>query len=203
MKNALGFLLFCAIVEFTGALHAQTGTNQITLVGAPANLVTTGGVTYAQYDWSFGGCDIMVQIGPLVSEGNNLSFDFEFGMETGVACPEFIVQQSATVVLGALAPGNYTLTTTSWGSPVATNVFTVPTNSAPMLQPIGFAADGSFQMQLNGFGSVGYLLQTSTNLTSWTTLSTNFVGQALADPSPAGPAQRFYRLQIPRTVFGP
>jgi hypothetical protein len=96
------------------------------------------------------------------------------------------------------------LTTTSWGVPVATNTFTVPTNSTAMLQPIGFAADGSFQIQLNGVAYVHYVLQSSTNFVKWTSLSTNFMGQPLRDTCPGLPGLRLYRVQIPQTVtLGP
>ena len=89
------------------------------------------------------GCEAAARIGPLIREGSDFSFDFDFEWETGVACPMYVLIENATVVLGALAPGDYTLTTTSWGVPVATTPFTVPTNSTPTLQPICVAADGS------------------------------------------------------------
>ncbi len=166
----------------------------------PCSLVTTGGITYAGYTWAMMGCEAAARIGPLIREGSDFSFDFDFEWETGVACPMYVLIENATVVLGALAPGDYTLTTTSWGVPVATTPFTVPTNSTPTLQPICVAADGSFQMQLNGVANVRYVLQCSTNLVNWTSLSINSIGPPLTDPSPALPGCRFYRVQILQTV---
>jgi len=121
-----------------------------------------------------------------------------------VPCPDYVFSESATVVLGALTPGDYTITTTSWGTPVETSTFTVPTNTTPTLQPLGFAADGSFRMQLNGAVNVAYVLQTSTNLLNWTSLSTNSIGPPLTNSPPAFPGWRYYRVQIPNTInLGP
>lgn len=201
MKTGSKFLGLCAIVGCGGLAHAQVWQPVRVDLLAPVSLVTTGGITYAEYTWGLGGCEAVDSIGPLIRNGSDFSFDFDIETETGVVCPEFIVVELNTVVLGALAPGDYTLTTTSWGMPVATNTFTIPTNSTPMLQPIGFAADGSFQIQLNGVTSVGYVvLQCSTNFVDWTSLSTNSVGEPLIDTSPVLPGCRFYRVQILQTV---
>jgi hypothetical protein len=166
----------------------------------PSNVVTTGGITYAEYQWGMGGCMEIEGIGPVIRNSNDFSIDFDLAMETGVVCPDIFYTESATIVLGALSPGSYTLTTTSWGAPVGTNTFTVPTNSGPMLQPIGFAGNGTFQMQLNGVPYVSYVLQSSTDLMNWNSLSTNFVGQPLTDPSAVLSGWRFYRIQIPNVV---
>jgi hypothetical protein len=162
-----------------------------------------------------GGCQSIEGIGPLIRGGSYFSLDFRIQVETGVLFCPAAFEESATVVLGALAPGTYTLTTTSWGLPVTNYTFTVPTNTTPALQPIGFAANGSFQMRLNGAANVGYLLQCSTNFVNWTSLSTNSAGPTsgafagpstllLTDTSPGLPRRRFYRVQIPQTVtLGP
>ena len=170
----------------------------------PISLVTTGGITYATYTWGMGGCLAIAGIGPVIRSGPDFSFDFDIELQTGVPCPQDMFIESATIVLGALPAGAHSLTTTSWGVPVGTNLFTVPTNSTPMLQPIGFASDGSFQIQLNGLPDVRYVLQSSTNFVDWTSLSTNLVGQALTDTSSGPHDRRFYRVQIFQTVtLGP
>ena len=129
-----GVLLgFCAIVGRPALLHAQ-----------PDSLFTTGGVTYAEYSW---GTPAPQSMGPLIRNGSNFSFDLSFSSYGGGVVGGGFFYGYA-VVLGALAPGDYTLTTTSSNVPTATNTFTVPTNATPTLQPIGFAADGSFQIQV-------------------------------------------------------
>jgi hypothetical protein len=189
------FLGLCAIVGCVGSVRAQVW-QPIRVSLGPVRVVTTCGITYAEYTWVMGGCLKVDSIGPLIRNGSNFSFDFEIEQETGVPCPLYVFLESTNVVLGALAPGTYTLTTTSWGVPVATNTFTVPIPT-PILRPISFAGDGSFQMQLlNGVTNVSYVLQCSTNFVNWTSLSTNSVGPPLRDPSPVLPGPCYYRVQI-------
>jgi hypothetical protein len=135
-------------------------------------------------------------MGPLIRNGNNFSYNFELERETGVPCPMFVILETTTVPLGALAPGTYTFTITSWSVPIETNTFTVPMPT-PILRPIGFGGDGSFQIQLsNGVNNVSYVLQCTTNYMNWTSISTNSVEQQLRDPSPVVPGSRYYRVQI-------
>ena len=196
------FLGLCASIGCAGLVHAQ-GWAPVTVSLGPVSVVTTCGITYAQYTWLLVECEILRQsydsIGPVSCNGSNFWFNFDIETATGVDCPELIINETTTAVLGTLAPGTYTLTTTSWGVPVATKTFTIPTNSTPatpILQPIGFAADGSFLIQLNGVTNVSYVLQCSTNFVNWTSLSTNTVGPPLRDPCPVLPGPCYYRVQI-------
>ena len=188
------FLALCASIGCADLVHAQEG---------PVNLVTTGNVTYAQYTWEWCGCDQLVGIGPVIRNGSNFSYDFDVAVEIGVPCPLLCGPVNNTVALGTLAPGDYTMTTTSWKVPVATNTFTVPTNSTPMLQPIGFDTNGSFNIQLTGVPNVSYVLQCSTNLVDWTSLSTNSVGSPLRDTSTVVPGPRYYRVEIVNLTISP
>ena len=121
------FLGLCAIVGCTGLVHAQVW-HPVSIV-VPPSVVTTNGITSAEYEWVLGGCMDMYSMGPLIRHGSGFSYNFDLELETGVPCPMFDILEHTTVVLGALAPGTYTLTTTSWGVPVATTTFTVPKNS--------------------------------------------------------------------------
>jgi hypothetical protein len=196
------FVGLCASIVCTGLVHAQDW------VSAPwsgtVSVVTTGSDSYAEYRWDLLGyeCEYLISTGPVIRNGNNFRYDFELGKTTGGICPQFVGIMNTTAALGALAPGNYTLTTTSWGVPVATDAFTVLKNSTRTLQPIGLGADGSFNIQLTGVTNVSYVLQCSTNLVTWTSISTNSVGPPLKDPSPVGPC--YYRVQIldTTTVLG-
>ena len=170
------------------------------------SVVTTGSVTYAEYTWPLKGyeCEELISTGPVIRNGSNFSYDFELGKTTGGVCPQFIGNMNTTAALGVLAPGNYTLTTTSWSVPVMTTPFTVPTSSTQTLYPIGLGTNGSFNIQLTGVTNVSYVLQCSTNLLNWTSLSTNSNIQLLKDTSPASPGSRYYRVQIldTTTVLG-
>ncbi len=203
------FLGLCASIGCAGLVHAQTNWQPVTVSLSSVSVVTpVPGIplmdnTYAQYTWFFPCRERADSIGPLNRNGNNFSYNFDLEEQIGGPIPLCILVKNTTVVLGNLAPGTYTLTTTSWNTPIATNTFIIPTNSpvppttSPVLQPIGFAADGSFQIQLlNGVTNVSYVLQCSTNYMDWTSLSTNSVGQPLKDPCPGFPGSRFYRVQV-------
>ena len=60
----------------------------------------------------------------------------------------------------------------------------------------GTYADGMFQVQLSGGAGQNYIFQGSTNLSNWTSLSTNNAFYNLldfADPGASNFPQRFYR----------
>lgn len=135
----------CASIGCAGLLQAQIGETNVTWQGT-VDVVTVSNVTYAKYTWMLYGCDCesVFSTGPLIQNGSNFKFDFDLQDETGpVACPQFIARVTTTADLGLLAPGDYTLITTSWGTPVGTNAFTIPIISkpppTPVLCPSGFA----------------------------------------------------------------
>jgi hypothetical protein len=198
------FLGLCVSMGCAGLLQAQTqiGETNVTWQGT-ISLVTVSNITYAEYTWVLYGCDCesVDSLGPLVQNSNSFSYNFDLEMETGpVACPQFIARITTPAALGQLAPGNYTLITTSWGAPVATNNFTISTNSQfspPILCPMGFGTNGWFQIRMSNCDSnTSYVLQCSTNLVNWIPLSTNSGGPPFIDPSVVSPGQRFYRVRI-------
>jgi hypothetical protein len=187
----------CASIGCAGLLQAQV-TN-VTWRGT-VGLVTTNNVTYAEFMWPLFGflCENVVGTGPLVGNDSNFWYNFELTEPvTPMICPQFVANITTTVPLGTLAPGTYTLTTTSWGVPVMTNTFTIPTSSTPILYPVGFCTNGSFEIQMSNCDSnMSYVLECSTNLVNWTSLSTNSGGPPLMDPSPVLPGPCYYRVQI-------
>jgi hypothetical protein len=156
------------------------------------SLVTTNNVSYAKYVWVLACCE-GYNSGPLIRNGNTFSYDFDVVGPVYCGCQSAILENS-NITLGTLDPGDYTLITTSWGVPVAINTFTVP---KLVLNPVGFAGDGSFQIQLlNGITNANYVLQCSTNLVDWTSLSTNPLAPILTDTNPPLPGPCYYRVQI-------
>jgi hypothetical protein len=196
------FLGLCASIGCAGLLQAQVGETNVTWQGT-ISLVTTSNVTYAEYSWVLLGyeCESVFSTGPLVRNGSTFWYNFDLEQQTApLACPQFVARMTTTANLGALAPGDYSLITTSWGVPVATNTFTIPINSTPptpILCPIGFCTNGSFEIQMSNCDSnMNYVLQCSTNLVNWTSLSTNSGGPPLMDSSPVLPGPCYYRVQI-------
>ncbi len=195
-------VFFLGLSGRAGVVFGQTtppGTYQPVMEGSnsvPITILTVGGITYARYTLTLGGCLLVAGAGPVTRAGSAFSFDIDVEMQLGVACPDDVFQQTSVVALGVLPPGAYTFTATSWGAPFATYSFTVGANPEPTLVPLSFTAGGVFQIQLNGVAGVSYILQSSTNLTSWTSLSTNLFGSPLEDPAAAGAGQRFYRVLV-------
>ena len=195
------FLGLCASLGCAGLVHAQVWV-PTTVSLLSVSVVTAGqGIplttnTCAEYKWGLFGGERIHCIGPLIRNGRNFSYNFDIEEEIGVPVPMFVILETTTVVLGNLAPGTYTLITTSWSVPIATNIFTIPFPT-PILHPIGFAGDGSFQIQMsNGVTNASYVLQCSPNCVDWTSISTNSIEQQLRDPSPVVPGSRYYRVQI-------
>jgi hypothetical protein len=179
-----------------GALSG--GTNNVTWTGT-VSFVTTNNITFATYSWLLLAfeCENLVGMGPLIRTNNAFWYDFDLSepiMPPG--CPQHADEETTPVILGTLAPGVYTLVTTSWSAPVMTNTFTV----TPALQASGFDTNGYFQMQMSGgVTNVNYVLQYSTDLVNWISLSTNTVsantvGVALTDYYPVLSGVGFYRV---------
>ncbi|MBU6400613.1 MAG: hypothetical protein KGS61_09860 [Verrucomicrobia bacterium] len=164
----------------------------------PVEIVTVGGITYARYSITYGGCEQLTGIGPAIRAGTNLFCDFDLRNEVGVLCPDLIVTRKGVVVLGALPAGDYLFITTAWGRWVSTLPFSVPANTTPTLVPISSPADGQFAMQLNGIDGVDYQLQVSTNLVDWAPLFAATNGVPMIDSTAGSAATRFYRVQIGR-----
>ena len=62
------------------------------------SVVTTNGITSAEYKWNQGGCDDMDRSGPLISNGRHFSYNFNLKVETGVFCPQYVILEHTTVV---------------------------------------------------------------------------------------------------------
>ena len=129
----VAFLTCCAMVGFAGLARAQW--QPVREAGHFDGVLTTNGVTEVQYSWVVGGFNALTSLGPLLRDGNHFSFNFDFEQNEGAGGGWVMIQQT-NVVLGALAPGRYTLTTTSWNVPIYTNTFTI---AAPQFPKIGSA----------------------------------------------------------------
>jgi hypothetical protein len=200
MKSGLRLLNFILLGWFVALgceVRGQT-LEPVQQAGIVTNIVTMGGFTIANYKWGMGGTEVLEGTGPLFRNGTNFFYNFDFEEYTGIQ-PDFAYLEYTNVLLGALVPGTYNLITTSWGVPLSTNAFTI-LPIAPQLLPIGFDSNGFFEIQMLGVATnINYVLQYSTNLTDWTSVSTNLISNnaisiVLTDNSPAAACSRFYRV---------
>lgn len=162
------------------------------------SIVTVGGITYGQYAITFpDSCYRLAEIAPIVANDHGFSRDFKIEHQTGVDCAAIVSTQTGAFALGQLSPGNYTFTTLSWGQVVETTPFSVPTTQEPTLHSATVLPDGGLRIQVEGIPAIDYVLQASTNLMNWTSISTNQAG-LLVVPAPEVQlfARRFYRVQI-------
>jgi hypothetical protein len=86
-------------------------------------------------------------------------------------------------------------------SVAASGLFTVVPPLNNFFAPV-FLSNGTFQMQFWAAAGQTFILQTSSNLIDWTSLSTNSpasVPFTLVDPGAAGALHRFYRIVPPGT----
>jgi hypothetical protein len=109
----------------------------------------------------------------------------------------------ASVSLGTagVSPGIYRvygrITNTNrsrWFVPIGR--VTVLQNTGPVLQPPVRSGNGTVLLNLTGQIGGTYVIETSTNLTSWTPLATNVLSAnpwVYPDTPPANPPQRYYR----------
>jgi hypothetical protein len=106
-------------------------------------------------------------------------------VHTGTGSPD-VAQTNFT---GAGTNFSYTF------APYSATVFSLtpapPKLTSPVVRP-----DGHFQFQLNGEPNARYYVQTSSNLTTWSAITTNsLITNVLSwvDPQPASAATHFYR----------
>ena len=122
MKTGSKFLGLCASIVCAGLVHAKGWWVPITVGVGPVSIVTTGSITYAEFQWGLVGCEEVASMGPVIRNGNNFSYNFELQKETGpgIFCPMIAMIETTTVALGTLAPGDYSFTITSWWNSVVT-----------------------------------------------------------------------------------
>jgi hypothetical protein len=100
----------------------------------------------------------------------------------------FTLTNSATVNANAWEPGYIDSVVDAAQFTILPGIF--------FLSPGGFT-NGSFQMSFAGPAGSNYVLQVSTNLIEWTSISTNTPATSpfvLSDPNAPGDSSRFYRV---------
>jgi hypothetical protein len=137
-----------------------------------ATPVTVGGITYVPWRFEFAESKYrMVEPGTVTMEGTNITCRFNLEQWSGAEIPGTNVI-AGTFVLGALNPGDYTLTVNVSSNDVKTVPFSVSGEKASTLtwQP---RADGALKLQVLGVEDVTYRLLCATNLVNWEILSTH------------------------------
>ncbi len=170
---------------------------------ADANLValgvpTVGGITYAQLQVTLtNSCWRIFALDSLEQQGTNFSQDLKLETLTGGDCVGATNTIERVAVLGNLLPGDYAFALLSWDRPVQSQLFSAPSDKTPTISAANLETNGSFKLRVEGLPGVAYLVQASTNLTSWSALATN-IGAPFdfLDAASSQFQQRFYRTLI-------
>jgi pectate lyase len=129
-----------------------------------------------------------------------LSYQWYFNTNTLVANAT-----NATLTLASVQSTNVgvysVVVTNSTGSVASTNVSLNVTSSAPAQPQVSGSvyANGTFSLTVNGDAGHNYIIQTSTNLTVWTSIFTNLMPTlpfTWGDTGASNYSQQFYRIQV-------
>ena len=167
---------------------------------------TVGGISYFTFAAHVPTC-FRIYGGPVTVTGTNLSETVEKQQWTGICeiptIPDPGHDETHVSVLGALAPGDYSLTLYCRISsfpypqsliPFQRLDFTVPNTGVPTF--LGSANTNSFILTVQGVANAIYTIQTSTNLTNWQTVgSVTNAPFEWTEPMISGTPQ-FYRVLI-------
>ena len=160
-------------------------------------VTNVGGISYASYVITTSNtCDRVELEGLLVRTNNTFRQAFQGTRLTQADCLAQETNQSGTLVLGALAPGEYAFDIVVDGQVFQSVPFTVPAyQSRTLLNPTRLP-DGSVRFDLNGLAPVPYRIEYSTDLRSWTPLASGLLPATFTDPDAAIFPTRFYRAVI-------
>lgn len=181
-----------------GITALNDGVFSAALPGAVQVVVTNvGGITYATYTiTTSNSCERVAPSGPLTRTNNVFSQTFQGTTFIKPDCVAEIAETNVTVLLGQLAPGNYSLRIMSNTQVVETVSFTVSADTDQTLSSPVRLADGSLQFEINGLAPIGYTIEASTDLEIWIPLDRGSLPFTYIDPDAAIIPQRFYRVLI-------
>jgi hypothetical protein len=157
-----------------------------------------GGITYANYIiTTSNSCQTITLDGPFTQTGNAFTQTVSGVSFIRSDCADGILTVTNTLLLGALAPGDYSLSTISAGQTMNTLAFTVPPGGGQTLLMPTILADGSIQFQVAGpQSSLHCTIQASPDLKTWLDLATGTLPFTFTDPDAALYSQRYYRAMI-------
>ena len=165
---------------------------------------TVGGISYFTHTSHTLTCYRVYSGLPSIS-GTNLWAIVEKEHWTGpciAPIPDLGHDETHTIVLGALDPGDYALTLYAYAPPLYTQLlayrtflFSAPEPVLPTLQ--ASATDSNLNLTVQGVTNAIYTIQTSSDLTNWTTAVTQTNAPfEWSEPLDTNTSQKFYRVQI-------
>jgi len=137
-----------------------------------------------------------------VFAGGSATLNYQWYFNTNTPVPN---ATNATLTLASVQSTNVgvysVIVTNSTGSVASTNVSLNVTSSTPAQPQVSGSAyqNGTFSLTVNGDAGHNYIIQTSTNLTVWTSIFTNPMPTlpfTWSDSGASNYSQQFYRIQV-------
>ena len=181
-----------------GITALNDGVYSTALPGGVQVVVTNiGGFTYASYTITTSNtCGRITLSGPLTQTSNVFSQAFQGTTLVKADCIAEIAATNGAILLGHLSPGDYSFRVMSNTQVVETVAFTITSEAAQTLSSPVRLADGSLQFEINGLAPIGYTVEASADLETWSPLEQGVLPFTYVDPDAAIFPQRFYRAII-------
>src|SRR5262249_10873164 len=149
-----------------GMTALNDGVFDPTLPGhVDVTLTNVGGLTYAMYVLTTTNtCQRITLAGAFTQTSNVFNQAFQGTTFIGGGCTDQTDSVTNRVLLGALAPGDYSFRILANTQAVQTVTFTVPPNAGKTLLAATRLPDGSVQFQIDGLSPTPYLIDVSEDL---------------------------------------
>ncbi len=200
MQNlAPGFQFDVAPSGSTLSMTARNdGVYDTSLPGRVEVTITNGGgINYATYTISTSNtCHAIELDGALVRTNNTFHQGFQGTRLVQAGCTAAETTRAGTLVLGTLAPGEYSFAITVDGQVTQTIAFTVAAGQGQTLLNPTRLPNGAVQFEINGPPPIPYRIDVSTDLETWSPLTRGQLPAIFTDFDATIFPTRFYRAVI-------
>lgn len=160
-------------------------------------ITNVGGISYATYTLTTSNtCHAIELDGALVHSNNTFRQGFQGTRLIQAECLAEEISQTGALVLGALGPGDYSFAVMVDGQTVQTIAFTVSGDESKTLLNPTRLPNGGVQFEINGLPAIPYRIDVSTDLETWSPLTSGQLPAAFTDFDAAIFPTRFYRAVI-------
>lgn len=186
-----------------GAVEMQADDNELPVTHVPSFAVdVVGGIAYLKYERTVDG-DYNGDLLPTpYLDGGTIRWNFQLTLDVNSSAPG--PSFAGSIPLGTLAPGTYQFQPSSWGVPLETTQFVIPSDGSGTMGIPTLTVDG-FQFSLNGVENVRYFTDQTSDFLTWQTVATtDGTNQPVVVPANLLSGRDFFRVRMePREVSVP
>ncbi|HTG43061.1 MAG TPA: hypothetical protein VK633_00895, partial [Verrucomicrobiae bacterium] len=163
------------------------------------SITNVGGITYAISAVQLASaCDEIGLDGLLTRTNNNFQQRFQGTHFLQEDCAAADRTEVHTLLLGALAPGDYTFSGVVEDATIQSVSFTVPAVTTPTLLQPERLADGTLEIELAGLAPILYTVEVSDDLATWEDIGHGTLPNSFTVSDASIYSHRFYRAIIGR-----